>query len=198
MWPISKRGTAKSASAAPRSVSLATLGSFSARDAERSLGAASETGLGRATARFHQAACGAEVEVDLETGRVELIDLHLETYAGRVINPATAELQNEGNVAFAVGQTLFEELVFEDGRLANPNLADYLIASFEDLPEKWSTGLTEHPSGRGQIHGLGETGMPPIAPAIANALYNACGARVFELPLTPERVLKALREASAE
>ncbi len=152
-----------------------------------------ETGQGIATVRFYQAVCACEVEVDLETGRVTPKDLFLNTYAGRVVNPPLAELQSEGNVAFGVGQALLEEMVVEGGQVANANLGDYMIPSIEDMPERLRVDLMENPSTDGQIHGLGESGAPVVPPAIANALFDACGVRIRELPITPEKVLKALR-----
>jgi CO/xanthine dehydrogenase Mo-binding subunit len=151
-----------------------------------------ETGLGTATSHFHQSAAAAEVEVDTETGRVEVLKLHLATYAGQVINPTLAELQNEGNIAFGVGQALMEELVYDGGRIANPNLADYLIPSMDDMPVEYDSTLLEDGSGEGKVHGLGETGAPPVPPAIGNALFDAVGVRIKELPITPEKVLREL------
>jgi CO/xanthine dehydrogenase Mo-binding subunit len=151
-----------------------------------------ETGLGIATSHFHQSAAAAEIEVDTETGRVEVLKLHLATYAGRVINPTLAELQNEGNIAFGVGQALLEELVYDGGQIVNPNLADYLIPSIEDMPVEYASTLLEDSSGEGKVHGLGETGAPPVPPAIGNALFDAVGVRIKELPITPEKVLRAL------
>ena len=151
-----------------------------------------ETGLGIATSHFHQSAAAAEVEVDTETGRVEVLKLHLATYAGRVINPTLAELQNEGNIAFGVGQALMEELVYDGGQIANANLADYLIPSMEDMPVEYASTLLEDVSGEGRVHGLGETGAPPVPPAIGNALFDAVGVRIKELPITPEKVLRGL------
>jgi CO/xanthine dehydrogenase Mo-binding subunit len=153
-----------------------------------------ETGQGIATARFYHAAAGAEVEVDLDTGRVTVLDLHVQTYGGRVIHPTLASLQSEGNLAFGVGQALYEEIVVDNGQIVNTNLGDYMIPSFADWGLRWTTGLSEDPSGAGKVHGLGESGAPAVPAAIGNALFHAAGIRVKELPLTPERVLKALRE----
>jgi len=156
-----------------------------------------ETGLGIATCHFHQSAAGAEVEVDTETGRVKVVNLRLATYAGKVINPTLAELQSEGNIAFGVGQALMEEMVYDGGAVANPNLSDYMIPSIQDLPQRWAGFLVEDPSGEGEVHGLGETGAPPIPPAIGNAIYDAVGVRVKDLPITPEKVLRELRGKDA-
>jgi CO/xanthine dehydrogenase Mo-binding subunit len=106
------------------------------------------------------------------------------------VHPTLAELQCEGNVAFGISASLFEELVIADGQVANPNLSEYQIASLEDMPKRLRVQLGE--AGE-RLYGVGETALPAIAPAIANAVYAACGARVRELPLTPERVLDALR-----
>ena len=76
----------------------------------------------------------AEVEVDLETGKVTVLRYHAGVYAGQIINPVQAELQTEGNVAFGIGQALFEEMIFDNGQLQNGNLGDYMIASIDDMP----------------------------------------------------------------
>jgi CO/xanthine dehydrogenase Mo-binding subunit len=150
-----------------------------------------ETGQGIATNRFFQAACAAEVAVDLDTGRVTVEGLNLQTYAGQVVNPTLAELQSEGNVAFGVGQALLEEIVLDAGQVQNATLGDYMIPSLLDMPDQLEVGLLEDP--HGQLHGLGESGAPVVPAAIGNAIFNACGARVRELPITPEKVLMALR-----
>ncbi|MBI3966568.1 MAG: xanthine dehydrogenase family protein molybdopterin-binding subunit [Chloroflexi bacterium] len=153
-----------------------------------------ETGQGVASVRFFQAACGVQAAVDLETGRVRLESLYLDTYGGKIVNPPLAELQSEGNVAFGIGQALLEEMVIDNGQVANANLGDYMIPSFEDLPDQLDVGLLEHPSGNGPMHGLGECGSAVVPAAVSNAVFDACGVRLTELPITPEKVLRALRE----
>lgn len=153
-----------------------------------------ETGQGVASVHWHQAAGAAEVDVDLETGKVAILRYRASVYAGRVINRIMAELQTEGNVAFGVGQALFEELIFDHGQLVNGNLSDYMIASINDLPDELSIRLIEHPE-EGDIHGIGETSLPPVMAAIGNAVYHATGVRVTDLPITPERLLRLLRDA---
>jgi CO/xanthine dehydrogenase Mo-binding subunit len=155
-----------------------------------------ETGQGVAAARWHQAAGAAEVEVDLETGNVEVLRYHAAVYAGRVVNPALAELQTHGNIAFGLGQALAEELVFSGGQLSNANLGEYMIPSAEDLPQLLSVDTLED-GGDAEIHGLGGTALPPVAPAIGNAVARAIGHSITSLPITPEKVLLALRGASA-
>jgi CO/xanthine dehydrogenase Mo-binding subunit len=158
-----------------------------------------ETGQGIAAPQWHSAACGCEVEVDEETGRITVTKLHLGLYVGRMINPAQCELQVQGAALFGVGQALFEELVWdEDGNLANPNLSDYMIPSFLDVPLVLDQAILETP-GSIEVHGIGETALPPVPPAIANAVSRALGIRVLDLPLTPEKVLREIqRRDSAE
>jgi CO/xanthine dehydrogenase Mo-binding subunit len=153
-----------------------------------------ETGQGIATHHFAQSACAVDVEVDLDTGQVRVVDLSMAAYAGQVVHPTYAELQVEGNAAFGIGQALMEEMVVDGGQVANANLGEYLVPSLLDVPAHIGIDLLEDPAGDGQIHGLGEGGAPVVPPAIANAVFNACGAAIDTLPLTPERVLRALRE----
>jgi len=150
-----------------------------------------ETGHGVASSHWHQGAAGAEVEVDLETGLVRVLRLHAAVYAGRVVNPLTAALQNEGSMIMGLGSALFEELVYDAGQPLTTNLSDYLIPSFLDLPLELTHDLLERPGA--EIHGVGETALPPVPAAIGNAVARALGVRLTELPLTPERVLRALR-----
>ena len=156
-----------------------------------------ETGLGIGSVHWHQAAGAAEVEVDLETGKVEVLRYHAGVYAGRIMNPVQAELQTEGNVAFGVGQALFEEMVFDAGQLQNGNLGDYMIASIEDMPADLNADVLEHLAAN-DIHGIGETSLPPVMPAIGNAVYRATGVRITDLPITPEKVLRGLRARAAQ
>jgi CO/xanthine dehydrogenase Mo-binding subunit len=149
------------------------------------------TGQGIAAPHWHQAAGAAEVEVDLETGKVEILQYHAAVYAGRILNPVQCELQTEGNVAFGVGQALFEALQYDGGQLQNGNLADYMIASSEDMPDRLSVSILENARTH-EIHGVGETSLPAVMPAIGNAIARAAGVRVTDLPITPEKILRAL------
>ncbi len=151
-----------------------------------------ETGLGIGSVHWHQASGAAEVEVDLDTGKVEVLRYHAGVYAGRIINPVQAELQTEGNVAFGLGQALLEEMVFDGGQLQNGNLGDYMIASIEDMPRDLNLDVLEDPNTH-EIHGIGETSLPPVMPAIANAVARATGVRIHDLPITPEKILRGLR-----
>ena len=140
---------------------------------------------------------GAEIEVDTETGRITVTKLVNVADVGRAINPASVDRQLTGAAIMQVGFTLFEEMVFSDGQVVNASLADYKIAGFLDVPRDISAGYVEEPHRHGPYgaKGVGETGVFSPSPAIANALYDALGVIVHDLPLTPERVLRAIREA---
>ncbi len=148
-----------------------------------------DTGQGIASSHWHQGAAAAEVKVDEETGRIEVVRLHASVYAGRVVNPAGAELQNEGAMIMGLGTALFEAVELADGQVTNANLSDYEIPSLADMPERLSHDLVQQPGA--DVHGLGETAVPPVPAAIANAL-GSLGIDVTELPMTPERVLDAI------
>ena len=147
-----------------------------------------DTGQGIASTHWHQGAAGAEVRVDEETGKVEVVRLHCAVYAGRVVNRPGAELQNEGSMIMGLGTALFEEVVTAEGQVTNANLSDYPVPSFADLPGRLTQELLEREGA--EVHGLGETALPPVPAAIGNAV-GSLGIPVAELPLTPERVLAA-------
>jgi carbon-monoxide dehydrogenase large subunit len=142
--------------------------------------------------------CGtqaAQVEVDSETGRVTLLNFFACQDVGFALNPKTVEGQIEGGVGFGVGYALSEAVVLENGRTINPNLADYRLPTAPDLVNI-RTERVEIPSISGPfgIKGLGEAVNCPTAPAITNAVYNAIGVRIKDLPLTREKILLALRQ----
>ena len=145
-----------------------------------------DTGQGVASTHWHQGAAGAVVRLDEETGRIEVEHLHAAVYAGRVVARTAAELQNEGSMIMGLGSALFEEVVLSDGQVANANLSDYPVPSFADMPARLTHELIERDGA--EIHGLGETALPPVPPAIGNAVASL-GVHVTELPMTPERVL---------
>jgi CO/xanthine dehydrogenase Mo-binding subunit len=180
-------------------VRSARLGNLIGQGRHRAAGALDpDTGLGvgPSPGHWHQSAGAVEIEVDLDTGKVELLRYRAGIYAGRVVNRAQAELQTEGSVAFGLGQALFEEMVFDNGQLQNGNLGDYMIASAQDLPRELDVDLLEHPD-RTEIHGLGEPSLPPVMPAVGNAVYRATGVRIRDLPITPEKILRGLKQHSA-
>ncbi|HEU0292868.1 MAG TPA: xanthine dehydrogenase family protein molybdopterin-binding subunit [Anaerolineales bacterium] len=161
-----------------------------------SLGIDPETGRGVASPHWHQGAGAVEVEVDTETGRVTILRYSAASFAGRVVNPRLAQLQNDGNVIFGLGPTLMEEIAYDGGQATNPNLADYAIPSIRDIPVELISTCIE--SERGEMHGIGEMTLPPVAPAVANAIEDAVGVRIKDLPITAEKVLRALREKSEQ
>jgi len=137
------------------------------------------------------------VTVDLETGHVTVDRFTDFSDAGTVINPVTFHGQVEGAVIMGVGETLLEDVITKpDGSLANPNLHDYLIPSIAETPHIHSEAVESYePRGPFGAKEVGEGSLLPVFGAIANAVYNATGARVRELPMTPDRVLAALAEA---
>lgn len=137
--------------------------------------------------------------MDEETGQVRVVDFVAATDCGNVINPALAETQVEGGVAQGIGYGLMEDLVCEDGQVLNPHFSTYKIPTATEMPPircYWVE--TDDPRGPYGAMGLGEMGLVPTAAAIANAVYEATGARVSRIPLTPERVLDAIDAARQE
>jgi CO/xanthine dehydrogenase Mo-binding subunit len=147
-----------------------------------------DTGQGVASSHWHQGAAAAHVTVDEETGRVRVEHLHAAVYAGRVVNRAGAELQNEGAMIMGLGTALMERIAFADGQVTNANLSDYNVPTAADLPAKLTHDLIEREGA--EVHGLGETALPPVPAAIGNALHSL-GLHVTDLPITPEAVLEA-------
>jgi len=133
----------------------------------------------------------AEVEVDTETGRVRVLKIVAVHDCGRIVNRLTAEGQVISGVVWGLSFALLEQRVLDrqTGRMLNPNMADYKLACMMEIPEI-DVVLLDMPE-RGVI-GLGEPPIIPTAAAIANAVANALGVRITELPLTPDKVLRAL------
>jgi len=149
------------------------------------------------TTTFWEVGWGAvEVEVDPETGVIRLLNYVSAADAGKAINPDQCIGQDEGAVMFGIGHTLMEEMVYEDGQLLNPNLVDYRVPMFKDLPQHLHTILLENGNGPGPFgsKGLGEGGLLPVASAVANAVSRAVRVRIQTLPLTPPNVWRALKE----
>ncbi|MBI4444867.1 MAG: xanthine dehydrogenase family protein molybdopterin-binding subunit [Acidobacteria bacterium] len=145
-------------------------------------------------------ATAAEVEVDTETGRVRILRYATAADVGKVINPLHCEQQLRGAAITGIGQALLEELVYQGGVPINPNFLDYNLPRFLDIPERLIVILVErpHPDGPYGAKGVGETAVIPAAPAIANAIEDAVGVRIKDLPITPEKVLRALQEAAGK
>ncbi len=141
----------------------------------------------------------AEVEVDTETGLVRVLYLACANDVGRAINPMAVEGQIEGGAQMGLGYALTEEIIVKDGKVLNPDFLDYRLFTSADMPEIETFIIeTDDPDGPFGAKGVGEMGGTPTAAAIANAIYNAVGIRLTQLPMTPERVLAALDKKDAQ
>jgi len=154
-----------------------------------------KTGKGKAAAFWFFSACGAEVEVDIETGKVRVLKTVAAVDAGHAIHPKQCGLQNEGSLLSGMGSALFEEMVYDNGQPINSNFLEYMLPSMEDHPEEFQSILVEipHPDGPFGAKGVGEAALPPVAPAIGNAIANALGGvRIRDLPIKPDKLIAAL------
>lgn len=141
----------------------------------------------------------AEVEVDTETGKVRVVEFWDAHDCGTVINPMALHGQVEGCLVMGLGETLFEEVVHRNGKIVNPNLHDYLIPTAMDVPRVHSLIARSYdPGGPFGAKEVGEGASLPVMGAIANAVADAIGVRINELPITPEKVLKALGKLPAD
>lgn len=137
---------------------------------------------------------GVRVQVDEETGKVEILKYVAAHDVGRAINPMLLEGQVYGGVMMGIGYALTEQVIIEKGEIMNPNFRDYKVLTAKDtVPIEAPVIETIDQNGPYGAKGIGEPGCVPSAPAIANAIYNAVGVRIRELPITPERVLAALK-----
>ena len=137
---------------------------------------------------------GAEVEVDTETGHVRVARLINVADLGAPINPRIVETQLSGGAIMQLGFTMQERMEYADGQLLNPTLADYKIPGMRDLPERIENEAVAATQASGPFgaKGVGETATFGVSPAIANAIDDAVGVRLTDLPLTPEAVYRAL------
>lgn len=153
-----------------------------------------ETSQGTTYLQYTYGAVTADVEVDTETGRVQVKRMVAAYDVGKAINPLSVEGQIEGGTLQGAGYAIMEELLHKDGVVLNPNLADYYVPTSMDVPEIQSI-IVEYPGQLGP-YGAKVIGEPPIvlpAAAIINAITNAIGIRLTEIPATPDRVLHALK-----
>src|SRR5689334_2536851 len=154
--------------------------------------------LGKSLPLFWETGMGsAEIAVDEETGAIRVEKYVTVADVGRALNPLQAEGQDEGAAIQGLGHTLFEALEYENGQPLNASLVDYRVPRFTDLPAIFTSALIENSDGPGPYgaKGMGESGIVSVAPAVGNALFNATGVRIRDLPLTPERVWRALRDS---
>lgn len=138
---------------------------------------------------------GAEVEVDVNTGKVKVIKMVTAHDCGRPINPMLVEGQLEGSIAGGMGQALYEDVITEKGQVMNPSFLDYGFPTTLEVPEMEAIDIeTDDPVGPFGAKEAGEGTQLSPAPAIVNAIYDAIGVNFNELPVTPEKILKALEE----
>jgi len=136
----------------------------------------------------------ATVEVDPETGQVKLLEMVTTHDAGTVINPIGHQGQIDGGLVQGMGLALMEEMRVEDGRVGTLSLGDYKLPVIKDIPPL-TTVILEEPAGPGpfQAKSIGEGSISPVPAAIANAIFDSCGVRITDLPLTAEKVYFALK-----
>lgn len=154
-----------------------------------------ETGQGNPYWPYTFGAQRVTVEVDDETGKVDVLDVVAINDAGKIINPVSAEGQAEGGVAMGIGYALMEEIEVNKGSIKNRNFSDYIIPTSKDVPHI-KTHFIEaiEETGPYGAKGIGEPVMIPTAPAILNAIYDAVGIRFTSIPVTCDRLLLAIAE----
>ncbi len=150
---------------------------------------------GNMSATYSFGTHGVRVKVDEETGKVEILDYVAAHDVGRAINPLLLDGQVHGGVLMGVGYALTEQVILDKGENMNPDFRDYKILTAKDaIPLKPVVIETIDEAGPYGAKGIGEPGCVPTAPAIANAIYDAIGVRIKDLPITPERILAALKK----
>ncbi len=154
-----------------------------------------ETGQGAPYWPYTFSVYGVEVEVDTKTGIIEIIRAVCAQDVGRAINPKLIEGQMDGGFAMGLGYGIFEDLNVKNGEIKNDRFSNYLIPTAMDVPELEKI-IIESPESTGPFgaKGIGEPVMLGVAPAILNAIYNAIGVKINEIPVTPDIVLKALNK----
>jgi CO/xanthine dehydrogenase Mo-binding subunit len=153
-----------------------------------------KTGQGDAYNVYAYATNIAEVEIDAETGQVEIVRIYAAHDVGKAINPQAVEGQIEGGTIQGVGYSLYEEIVQKEGKIQNPHFSTYIIPTTADIPEIVPIIVEcPYPGGPYGAKGFGEQPLMGIAPTIVNAICNALDIALNEIPATPERILQALR-----
>lgn len=155
-----------------------------------------ETGQGAPYWPYTFNACMVLLEVDTNTGRVDLLKSVFAQDAGRAVNPSLVKGQMDGGFAMSLGYTLFEDLNLDKGKMKNNKFSKYLLPTSMDMIDVENI-IIEDPESTAPYgaKGIGEPVTIPMGPAILNAIYDAIGVRVKDLPVTPERLMKAIRES---
>jgi CO/xanthine dehydrogenase Mo-binding subunit len=159
---------------------------------------AKDTGLSDNVTPFWMVGgAGVEVAVDTETGHVAILRMINAADVGRPLNPKVVETQLSGAAMMQLGFTMFENMEYDNGQVTNASLADYKIPSIHDVPWAIENHIVEAEQSNGPYgaKGVGESATFGLSPAIANAIHDAVGVRLTEMPLTPEAVLRAIRAA---
>jgi len=157
------------------------------------------TGEGNVSGSYGFEAQIAEVEVNKETGEVKVLDIWDAHDIGKAINPQSVESQIEGSLAMGLGYTFYEDMKFKNGRVLNANFANYRVARSIGLPKMHTILIeTNDPEGPFGAKGMGEASLLPTSAAIANAVEDAIGVRIKDLPITPDKIIKALKEKQAQ
>jgi CO/xanthine dehydrogenase Mo-binding subunit len=169
-------------------------------DADYSVMVDLETGQGSQAIAYIYFACSMEVEVDTETGEVSVLRSFGAYDGGKILNPLGAEGQIDGSTGQGIGFALQEDLGYEKGRVMHSNLTKYRLATALDMPREMTSIFVEshEPSGPYGAKGIGEPGHVPQMASLANALYDAVGVRLGRIPITPERVLEAMKKQGGE
>ena len=156
-----------------------------------------EFGEKSTSAFWFLAAGAAEVEVDTDTGKFKLLKYATAVDVGKALNPLGCRQQLAGAAITGIGQAIFEEIAYDNGQLINPNLVDYVLPSLGDMPPVIDPICVETPDRNGPFgaKGIGESALIPVAPAIANAIYDAVGVRIKDLPIKAEKIYLSLAES---
>lgn len=156
-----------------------------------------ETGQGkRAVVHYTTGAQAFEVEIDCQTGKLEVIQAAAAFDVGKAINPDLVRAQMEGGLVQGISSALFEQMVFKDGVMQNPNFVDYRIATSVDLPKEVKSFIVEVPQDDGPFgaRGVGEHPMVPTIAGIANAIYDAVGIRMQGPPFSAEKIFLGMKD----
>jgi CO/xanthine dehydrogenase Mo-binding subunit len=158
-----------------------------------------EFGEKSTSAFWFLAAGAAEVEVDIDTGKFKLIKYASAVDVGKALNPLGCRQQLNGAAITGMGQAMFEEIAYDNGQPINPNFVDYVLPSLGDMPASIDSIAVEVPDRNGPFgaKGIGESALIPVAPAIANAIYDAVGVRIRDLPIKAEKIFLALAETKS-
>jgi CO/xanthine dehydrogenase Mo-binding subunit len=156
-----------------------------------------KTGKSEPNFAYGYVAEAVEVEVDIETGEINVINVVCGIDVGKAINPQLVKGQIEGAIVQAHGYTIMEHFQMEQGRVKTPYLSNYLIPTVLDIPNSIKSVILEHPDPEGPWGARGMAEMPylPFAPALTAAVHNAVGIWIDDIPLIPERVITHLRKA---